>query len=204
MIFHSLGGGTGSGFSSLLFDRLNNEYPKVAKFNFAIFPSDILSSSNYEIYNTVLSAHSIIDQIQCCISFDNKSLYNINKRLLDVSNPSFRTMNEIVCQVAASITNPLRQNESNVENSTFNIFRSYTDLFPFYHLNFAVCSYAPLYPALHSCAQFSVDDLTKNAFEPENVLIECNIRKRKYYACGLFYRGDICSKDINEAVQNIL
>ena len=56
--------------------------------------------------------------MKCCFSFDNISLYNISKRLLDVSNPSFKTMNEIMCQVAASITNPLRQNRSNVENST--------------------------------------------------------------------------------------
>lgn len=203
MIFHSLGGGTGSGFSSLLFDRLSSEYPKASKFNFAIFPSEIHKSSNYEVYNTALSVHSIINHMKCCFSFDNKSLYDVSKRLLDVYNPSFKTMNEIVCQVASSITNPLRQNEANNEHATINIFRSYSDLFPFYTPNFSVCSYAPLYPAPRSCAQFSVDDLTENAFEPQNALIECNILKYKYYAWGLFYRGETCPNDVSKAVQNI-
>ena len=64
----------------------------------------------------------------------------------------------------------------------------YADLLLFYSPNFLVCSYVPLYPAPRSCAQFTVDDLTKNVFDPENVLIEGNIPKRKYYACGFFMR----------------
>ncbi len=203
MIFHSLGGGTGSGFSSLLFDCLKNEYPKATKFNIAIFPSEVFSSSSYEIYNTVLSAHSIIDHMKICFSFDNKSLYNVSKNFLYVGNPRFKTLNEIVCQVTSSITNPLRHSESNAEKSTLNIFRSYADLFPDYMPNFSVCSYAPLYPILRSCAQFSIDDLTKIVFQPDSALIESNIQKCKYYACGLFYRGDVCLRDINIAIQSI-
>lgn len=39
LIFHSFGGGTGSGFSSLLMERLSVEYPKRSKLTFSIYPA---------------------------------------------------------------------------------------------------------------------------------------------------------------------
>merc|ERR1712032_1345996 len=48
LIFHSFGGGTGSGFASLLMERLSVDYGKKSKLEFAIYPplrSPPLSSS---------------------------------------------------------------------------------------------------------------------------------------------------------------
>ncbi len=39
MVFHSFGGGTGSGFCSLLMEKLTNEYLKKSKLTFSIYPS---------------------------------------------------------------------------------------------------------------------------------------------------------------------
>merc|ERR1712055_604869 len=39
LIFHSFGGGTGSGFTSLLMERLSVDYGKKSKLEFAIYPS---------------------------------------------------------------------------------------------------------------------------------------------------------------------
>ena len=39
LIFHSFGGGTGSGFSSLLMERLSVDYGKKSKLEFAIYPA---------------------------------------------------------------------------------------------------------------------------------------------------------------------
>lgn len=39
LIFHSFGGGTGSGFSSLLMERLTADYPKKSKLTFSIYPA---------------------------------------------------------------------------------------------------------------------------------------------------------------------
>lgn len=39
LIFHSYGGGTGSGFTSLLLERLAIEYGKKSKLNFSIYPA---------------------------------------------------------------------------------------------------------------------------------------------------------------------
>merc|ERR1712013_144879 len=39
LIFHSFGGGTGSGFTSLLMERLSVDYGKKAKLEFAVYPA---------------------------------------------------------------------------------------------------------------------------------------------------------------------
>ena len=44
LVFHSFGGGTGSGFSSLLMERLSVEYGKKSKLGFSIYPSPLVLS----------------------------------------------------------------------------------------------------------------------------------------------------------------
>lgn len=39
LIFHSFGGGTGSGFTSLMMERLSLDYGKKSKLEFAIYPA---------------------------------------------------------------------------------------------------------------------------------------------------------------------
>ena len=39
LVFHSFGGGTGSGFTSLLLERLSVDYGKKSKLEFAVYPS---------------------------------------------------------------------------------------------------------------------------------------------------------------------
>lgn len=53
LIFHSFGGGTGSGFGSLLMERLSTDYGKKSKLEFAIYPSPTVATAVVEPYNTV-------------------------------------------------------------------------------------------------------------------------------------------------------
>ena len=43
LVFHSYGGGTGSGFSSLIMEKLSGEYGKKAKLAFSIYPAPNVS-----------------------------------------------------------------------------------------------------------------------------------------------------------------
>uniref|UniRef100_A0A915DUP5 Tubulin alpha chain n=1 Tax=Ditylenchus dipsaci TaxID=166011 RepID=A0A915DUP5_9BILA len=45
MLFHSFGGGTGSGFSALLMERLSVEYGKKSKLEFSIYPAPRISTA---------------------------------------------------------------------------------------------------------------------------------------------------------------
>ena len=39
LVFHAVGGGTGSGFGSLLLERLSVDYGKKSKLDFTVYPS---------------------------------------------------------------------------------------------------------------------------------------------------------------------
>lgn len=58
LIFHSFGGGTGSGFASLLMERLSVDYGKKSKLEFAIYPApqvsilEIIIHINYNLFLT--------------------------------------------------------------------------------------------------------------------------------------------------------
>lgn len=58
MIYNSINGGTGSGFGTLLSERLSVDYGKKTKFFFSIFPSKDISNLIVEPYNSILSIHA--------------------------------------------------------------------------------------------------------------------------------------------------
>ena len=54
LIFHSFGGGTGSGFASLLMERLSVDYGKKSKLEFAIYPApQVRKHSSVEFLKTL-------------------------------------------------------------------------------------------------------------------------------------------------------
>ena len=57
LVFHSVGGGTGSGLGSLLLERLSVDYGKKSKLGFTVYPSPQVSTAVVEPYNSVLSTH---------------------------------------------------------------------------------------------------------------------------------------------------
>jgi tubulin alpha len=48
--------------------------------------------------------------------------------------------------------------------------------------------------------KLTVDEITKNCFEPSNQMVKCDPRKGKYMAVCLLYRGDVVPKDVNAAI----
>ncbi|CAI5446297.1 unnamed protein product [Caenorhabditis angaria] len=61
-IFHSFGGGTGSGFTSLLMEKLSENYGKKSKLEFSIYPAPHISTSVVEPYNSILTTHTHLGQ----------------------------------------------------------------------------------------------------------------------------------------------
>ena len=55
LLFHSFGGGTGSGFTSLLMERLSVDYGKKSKLEFAVYPAPQVKyfTDNNAILNVV-------------------------------------------------------------------------------------------------------------------------------------------------------
>lgn len=108
-VFHSFGGGTGSGFGALLFERLSQDYGKKSKLEFggfffllfspwgqviddlevrdiAVYPSPKMSNSVVEPYNAVLTTHTTLEHVDCSFMVDNEAIYDICRKNLGVQS----------------------------------------------------------------------------------------------------------------------
>lgn len=77
MIFHSFGGGTGSGLTALLMDHICHQFGKVPKLEIAVCPSPFASTAVVEPYNAVLNTHSTLELSDCVFMVDNEAIFDI-------------------------------------------------------------------------------------------------------------------------------
>ncbi len=64
-------GGTGSGFTSLLMERLSLDYGKKSKLEFAVYPAPQVSTAVVEPYNSILTTHCTLEHSDCAFMVDN-------------------------------------------------------------------------------------------------------------------------------------
>ncbi|CAL4060908.1 unnamed protein product, partial [Meganyctiphanes norvegica] len=200
LIFHSFGGGTGSGFTSLLMERLSVDYGKKAKLEFAIYPAPRISTAVVEPYNSVLTTHTTLEHSDVAFMVDNEAIFEICRRNLDIECPTYSNLNRIIAQVVSSITASLRFNGAvNVDLNDFQ-----TNLVPYPRIHFPLVSYAPIVSVDKSHhEQTTVGEITNACFEPANQMVKCDPRHGKYMACCMLYRGDVVPKDVNFAISSI-
>jgi tubulin alpha len=198
LIHTSVGGGTGSGFGSLLMERLTADFPKKSKLGFCVYPAPRVSTAVVEPYNSVLSTHGLLEHNEVTVVLDNEAIYDICKKRLKIERPNYTNLNRCIAQVVSSLTASLRFSGSlNVDLNEFQ-----TNLVPYPRIHFMLSSLAPLVSAdevFHE--QHNVAELTSSAFEPENMMAKCDPRHGKYISCCLMYRGDVVTKHVNEAVK---
>ncbi|CAD8095980.1 unnamed protein product [Paramecium primaurelia] len=200
LIFHSVGGGTGSGFGSLLLESMTEEYNKKSKIGFAIFPSPQIQTSIVEPYNSVLCESALIEHNDVCILLDNEAIYNICNRHLDIERLSYTNLNRIIAQLCSSLTLSLRFDGQ--LNSQLNDFQ--TNLVPYPRIHFMLSSYAPIVSAqkvYHE--QLTISEITNSIFDTQNMMVKCDPNHGKYMASSLYYRGDIVPKDVTAALKQI-
>ncbi|VDD77764.1 unnamed protein product [Mesocestoides corti] len=178
IIFHSLGGGSGSGFGSLLIQRLSEDYGKRTKIELSVYPAPRLACAVVEPYNAVLTTHYCIEHSEVCFLMDNEAVWD----------------------VISSLTAALRfDGQLNGDLTEFQ-----TNLVPYPRIHFPLVTFAPVVAAEKAYHESNtVDQITKACFEPANSFVKVDPRHGKYMSVCLLYRGDVDPASVNTATSTI-
>ncbi|XP_037775157.1 tubulin alpha chain-like [Penaeus monodon] len=200
MFFHSFGGGTGSGFMSLLLEKVMEEFTSPSMLRFSVFPSPRMSTAVVEPYNAVLHASTTMEYDHCVFVFDNEATYNLCINKLHVGRPNYNNLNHHVAQVVSASTASLRfDGDLNVDLRDFK-----TNLVPLPRLHFPIVTYAPVISADNANhEQQSVADMTNSCFDSSTQMATCDPSNGKYMSCCLLYRGDVIPNDVQRAIAAI-
>ncbi|KAI1725688.1 tubulin/FtsZ family, GTPase domain-containing protein [Ditylenchus destructor] len=200
LVFHSFGGGTGSGFTALLMEKLSVDYGKKSKLAFCVYPAPQISTAVVEPYNSILTTHTTLEHSDCSFMVDNEAIYDICRRNLDLARPTYTNLNRLIAQVISSITASLRFDGAlNVDLQEFQ-----TNLVPYPRIHFPLTTYAPVVSAEKAFhEQMTVGEITQQCFEPGAQMVKCDPRHGKYMACCLLYRGDVVPKDVNASIAQV-
>merc|ERR1712137_8578 len=174
LVFHSFGGGTGSGFASLLLERLKVEYRKKPVLAFSIYPSPQVSTAIVEPYNSVLLTHTALEHTDVAFLVDNQAIYDLCKNNLGVQAPTYTNLNRLIAQILSSITASLRFDGAlNVDLNEFQ-----TNLVPYPRIHYPLATYAPLVSAESAYHEkLGVDTITASCFEAGNQMVKCDPKK---------------------------
>jgi len=199
-LFHSLGGGTGSGMGTLLLLKIRDSYPDRITSTYSVYPSPKVSDTVVEPYNAVLSSHQLLENSDETFVIDNEALYNINHNILKNDQPTYSELNGLVAQATCGITASLRfPGKLNGDLRKLGV-----NLVPFPRLHFFLVSQAPLMSAKQqSKVKVNVQELMTQSYSPRNFFSNVKPDDGKYLAASFVFRGPMSTQEVDENIRNL-
>ena len=109
IVYAAAGGGTGSGLTQQILQRLSTDFRSKMKLGFTIMPYPLISSAIVEPYNTVLAtSQGMLEHLNINCVIENEACYDICRRSLSVIRPTYQNINRLIAQVVSSWTCALR------------------------------------------------------------------------------------------------
>ena len=215
VIFHSMSGGTGTGFWSLLCSRLPYLFNCLI-ITVMVMPSGDSSSWVIEPYNFVFSLNSFAENTDCNICYDNKSLYRIWQDKLKIESPNLYDINRLIWTHISSVLSSIRFNVSNSFNDekyevelngdfyTVNCRKLVSSLVPFTRMQFMSTSFSPfISDADLYKTDTSVDAITNSVLESDSYTVVIRKIKQRSLGAMLNYRGQIAYSDIVKTLEDV-
>merc|ERR1711908_143508 len=197
-LFHSLGGGTGSGMGTLVLLKLRDAYPDRILATFSVYPSPKVSDTVVEPYNAVLSSHQLLENSDETFIIDNEALYNISHNVLKLEAPSYADLNYLISCVMAGVTASLRfPGKLNGDLRKLGV-----NLVPFPRLHFFLIAQAPLQSKDNQgYVKVNVLELTNQCFSPRNFFSNVKPDDGKYMTASLLFRGKMSTQEVDEIIE---
>jgi len=191
-VFHSFGGGTGSGLGTEVLHALHDAFDKKVIFQPVIYPSNQFSSSIVEPYNCIFSTYYMRDVVDISLMLDNQAAYKLCENKLNIKQPTFDHVNRLIAQCISSSTTSLRF-ETQLSSTLMEIV---TNMVPTQHYRYPIVSLAPVRARdKQNHETFVEEEIVTELFEAKNVLCDVShLKQNRYLAAVVLLRG-IASKN---------
>lgn len=196
ILFHALGGGTGSGLGTLVVSKLREEYPRLLQASVSVFPSAKVSDVVVEPYNATLSVHQLIENVDLTLVIDNEAVFNLARRA-GVSAPRYSDLNAFITQALSGATASLRF----PAHANADLRALATNLVPLPRLHFIHVAHAPLALPGARPGRTSIQQLSALLAEGGRSSISATTLGPTWAATPL-YRGRLTDSAIHELVRD--
>ncbi|KAK2955454.1 putative Tubulin alpha chain [Blattamonas nauphoetae] len=196
MLFHAIGGGTGSGLGTRLLEELLDRFEKSQNLAFCVLPSPQPQSPSFEAFNTLLAMNSLQTVSHVTTLYENAAMRDIFEKDPYVSTSTMDDLNHLLTQSISAVTTDIRF-DGNL-HPTLADFQ--TNLVPYPRFPFVSTSFAPISSFDRTCHQYSVEDLILSLPTPTNQLATINHKTGKIFGATFMIRGAIVPRDIGQSV----
>ncbi|CAD7949526.1 unnamed protein product [Amoebophrya sp. A25] len=188
-LFHSFGGGTGTGLGVEVLDTLRDQFSKKVIMQPLVYPSQDYVSSVVEPYNCLFAQAYTRENIDLAMVLDNQAAYRMCRENLKVKHPTFLHLNRIIAQMVSAATTSLRFPTQ--LNATLD--EVVTNMVPEVKFRYPILSLSPVrHPTRAKHENFTTREIITDLFEEKNLLADIGhgrLKQNRYLACSVLMRG---------------